>query len=144
MTVSPFGRVVLIHFGMIGLAGWAWTDGNEFAPASDPDLRVFVMRQGANALHDLTGLGFFCDLALWRALLTDPAGEQDFGYGHPYAASGVDRVVQAAIADPKQRDFEALAQDLGPSVPKHHPARTPPRDGHRGPYAVKDILPSRA
>ncbi len=68
---------------MVALAGWGWMPMRCLKVMKDTDQRVLVMRQGALRLSEITGLGFSCDLALWRGILMDPAAESDFGYRHP-------------------------------------------------------------
>lgn len=114
MTDPVFGRATPVHFMMLELACFVESASTSFTawPPRTQEEALCAMVQARADLFYLTEQDFGYDLAAWRAFFIGriEAGEEDFGYGHRYAASRVDAVVLAAIADPRRRQLEADAR----------------------------------
>lgn len=82
---------------MLSLVGYE-SAGRDMQPAANLNARKRAMRAGLQSLRQTTGADFGYDVALWREYLIE-AGDA-YGYTHPWAYSGVDSAVVAAIADP--------------------------------------------
>jgi hypothetical protein len=111
MTMRSFGRVMPIHIDMLQLASYAvlWGERDIRPAASDEDC-LRQIRAGRIALRQATGQDFGYDLAAWREFLLS-APDDEFGYRHPYAFSGVDRAVQRAIRSPRRRRLVAQLEE---------------------------------
>lgn len=106
MSIPDFGRIVPIHFDILGLIGWRLSPGGSELIAFEPE-RLEQMRSGHADLVKSAGQDFGYDLAKWREFLL--AHDEEFGYRHPYAFAAVDRAVRAAIADPEFARLGSLA-----------------------------------
>ena len=105
MTMRSFGKVMPIHIDMLQLAGYvpAWRE-RDIRPATTDEECLRTMRAGRAALRRATGQDFGYELVAWRAFLSS-APDDEFGYRHPYAFSGVDRAVQRAIRSRRRRQL---------------------------------------
>jgi hypothetical protein len=109
--MRSFGRVMPIHIDLLQLAGYApaWAE-RDIRPAATDEEYLRAMRAGRAALRRATSQDFGYDLAAWREFLSS-APDDEFGYQHPYAFSGVDRAVRQAIRRRRRRQLvERLKQ----------------------------------
>ena len=81
---------------MLALVGYEFAQ-RDLAPATTQNSRKRAMMSGLHALRKATEADFGYDAAAWREFLIESG--DDFGYTHPYAFTGVDRAVRAAIQD---------------------------------------------
>ncbi|MEL6341037.1 MAG: hypothetical protein AAFQ65_14110 [Myxococcota bacterium] len=119
MTHPQLGRATPVHLAMVDLAGWGerpgappWSDEPEdWGYLTGEDALPLILRGRVDLLL-ICGLDFEFSLLDWRNYLHEAAlkpDADDFGYGHPYAAAGVDHIVEAGIARPGRRALEDLA-----------------------------------
>src|SRR5262245_51700628 len=107
MTLRPFGNVMPIHLDVLALAGYVQIlYERRIGLAPTDEARKAAMRNGRRALCRKTGRDFGYDLAAWRDHLL---ADEDSGYTHPYAFSGVNWAVRNAI---KAARWRRLAEEL--------------------------------
>jgi uncharacterized protein (TIGR02996 family) len=115
MTLRPFGNVMPIHLDVLALAGYERVSRErQLRRAGTDAARKAAMRKGRRALCRRTGRDFGYDLAAWRDFLM---ADEDSGYAHPYAFAGVDRAVQQATKDARQRRVAAELENEDSSLP---------------------------
>lgn len=119
MTDPVFGRALPIHFFMLDLACWHDPDREDMEPewefygwpeiAHEDKIRQIIQAR-ANLFY-WTESDFGFSLREWRAFLLKRGlkGEDDFGYGHPYAVGVVDAAIVDVINDPMRGGLEAEA-----------------------------------
>jgi hypothetical protein len=110
MSIPGFGRIMPIHFEILGLIGWRLSPAGSELIASELE-RIEEMRKAHADLVRTTGQDFGYDLAKWRDFFL--AYDEQFGYRHPYAFATVDRAVRSAIADPTFPRLGAFASAGG-------------------------------
>jgi hypothetical protein len=109
--MRSFGRVVPIHIDMLQLSGYtpAWRE-RDIRPSDTDEEFLRAMRAGRAALRRATGQDFGYDVAARREFLVS-ALDDEFGYRHPYAFSGIDRAVQRAIRSRRRRELVAQLEE---------------------------------
>ena len=97
MTMRSFGKAMPIHLDMLSLVGYE-SVGRDMQPAVNLNARKRAMLSGLHSLRKTTDADFGYDVQLWREYLIEAGNEHD--YTHPWAFSGVDAAVLAALDDP--------------------------------------------
>ena len=97
MTMRSFGKAMPIHIDMLSLVGYESVE-RDMQPATNLNARKRAMLAGLHSLRKITGADFGYDVQMWREYLIEAGNEH--GYTHPWAYSGVDAAVLAALDDP--------------------------------------------
>ena len=98
MTIPHWGRITPSQGYILMLAGHVISGLQpEFGAVEPDERRLDAMRAGYAGLCRLTGRDHGYDLAKWHQALM--AGNDEFGYRHPYAWRTVRKAIETDIND---------------------------------------------